>query len=293
MSAHPSIGFIGFGAMAQRMGANLREAGYPVRAYAEHQQDGERHGTPMEPLATLLPQAEVVIVSLPNDAILEQVLLGTDGVLARLESGRVLINTSTNSPALSLRLEAAGRARGIAVVEAPVSGSTPEAEQAQLVVLAGGEPEAVERARPILETLGKTVHHVGPTGQGAAIKLAINGLMGAGLAALAEALAYATRAGLDAEVLFEVFGDLAVLSPHHQRKLAALREGDFAPQFPAALMHKDMGLLLAELNATFQGAPTLAAAAQQLALGAELHPDADYVITADVLLEEAEDAATR
>ncbi|WP_338544943.1 NAD(P)-dependent oxidoreductase [Pseudomonas benzopyrenica] len=293
MSAHPSIGFIGFGAMAQRMGANLREAGYPVRAYAEHQQDGERHGTPMEPLATLLPQAEVVIVSLPNDAVLEQVLLGADGVLARLESGRLLINTSTNSPALSLRLEAAGRARGIAVVEAPVSGSTPEAEQAQLVVLAGGEPEAVERARPILETLSKTVHHVGPTGQGAAIKLAINGLMGAGLAALAEALAYATRAGLDAEVLFEVFGDLAVLSPHHQRKLAALREGDFAAQFPAALMHKDMGLLLAELNATYQGAPTLAAAAQQLALGAELHPDADYVITADILLEEAEDAATR
>jgi len=221
------------------------------------------------------------------------VLLGPDGVLARLASGRLLINTSTNSPALSLRLEAAGRARGIAVVEAPVSGSTPEAEKAQLVVLAGGEPEAVERARPILEALGKTVHHVGPTGQGAAIKLAINGLMGAGLAALAEALAYATRAGLDAEVLFEVFGDLAVLSPHHQRKLAALRDGDFAPQFPAALMHKDMGLLLAELNATYQGAPTLAAAAQQLALGAELHPDADYLITADVLLEEAEDAATR
>ncbi len=293
MSAHPSIGFIGFGAMAQRMGANLRAAGYPVMAYAEHQQDGERHGTPMEPLATLLPQAEVVIVSLPNDVILEQVLLGPDGVIARLQSGRLLINTSTNSPALALRLEEAGRARGIAVVEAPVSGSTPEAEKAQLVVLAGGEPEAVERARPILETLGKTMHHVGPTGQGAAIKLAINGLMGAGLAALAEALAYATRAGLDAEVLFEVFGDLAVLSPHHQRKLAALRDGDFAAQFPAALMHKDMGLLLAELNATYQGAPTLAAAAQQLALGAELHPDADYVITADILLEEAEDAATR
>ena len=293
MSAHPSIGFIGFGAMAQRMGANLRESGYPVSAYAEHQQDGERHGTPMEPLATLLPQAEVVMVSLPNDAILEQVLLGPDGVLARLESGRLLINTSTNSPALSRRLEEAGRARGIDVVEAPVSGSTPEAEKAQLVVLAGGEPAAVERARPILESLGKTVHHVGPTGQGAAIKLAINGLMGAGLAALAEALAYATRAGLDAEVLFEVFGNLAVLSPHHQRKLAALRDGDFAAQFPAALMHKDMGLLLAELNATFQGAPTLAAAAQQLALGAELHPDADYLITADVLLEEAEDAATR
>lgn len=278
MSEIQGVGFIGFGAMAQRMAVNLRNKGVPeVYAFVPSQRSGERAGTPMvESVQALASRVDVIMLSLPDDEALEAALYGDDGALAAMRAGQLLINTTSNSPRASLDLYRSAAARGIAAVDAPVSGSTPEAQNAQLVVLAGGDDEALARARPFLEKIGKAVHHIGGPGQGSIMKLVVNGIMGAGMMALTEALGYGLKAGIKRDTLFDVLDGVAVISPHHARKLKTIRQADFSSTFPNRLMSKDMRLLLVELNRLGVPAATLAAAAQGLALGALKRPDDDY-----------------
>ncbi len=283
MSDIKSVGFIGFGAMAQRMAANLRKQGIAtVKAFAPSQRTGERAGTPMsDSIAALVADVDAVIVSLPADEALDAAMYGTQGALAAMRAGQLLINTTSNSPEASLKLYESAKAQGIGAVDAPVSGSTPEAEGAQLVVIAGGDDQDVARARPVLEMIAKAVHHIGGPSYGSKMKLVINGIMGAGMTALTESLAYGLKAGIDRDTLFDVLGGVAVISPHHARKLKTIRQRDFASQFPSRLMSKDMRLLLDELNRMGVPAATLAAAAQVLALGDLKRPDDDYSAVSD------------
>ena len=273
-----SVGFIGFGAMAQRMAVHLREKGIKtVKAYAPSQTSGERAGTPMAAsIAALVADVDAVIVSLPADEQVNAAMYGEDGALAHMRAGQLLINTTSNSPQVSIDLYEAAKARGIAAVDAPVSGSTPEAEAAQLVVIAGGDAADFQRAQPVLAMIAKAVHHIGGPGYGSKMKLVINGIMGAGMIALTEAFTYGLKAGIEKDTLFDVLGGIAAVSPHHGRKLKSIRAGDFTSQFPSRLMSKDMRLLLDELNRLGVPAGTLAAAAQTLALGDLKRPDDDY-----------------
>ncbi|GBQ23350.1 3-hydroxyisobutyrate dehydrogenase [Acetobacter estunensis NRIC 0472] len=272
----PRIGFIGFGAMASRMGAHLRTAGYTITAYTPS-------GKSPDPAVAMLPspkalaeQADVVIACVPDDEALAASMYGADGTLAGMKRGSVLINTSSVSPEATSELLEAGKKAGVTVIDAPVSGSTPEAQSGTLVVLAGGSEEDVTNAAPIFDAIGKITIHTGPSGSGARLKLVINGIMGAGLAALAEAVGYGLAAGLDRSMLFDALDQVAVISPHHKRKLKAAKEGDFAPQFPARLMQKDMRLLLDAAAREAVPVPTLAATTQQLSLTRRLSPNEDY-----------------
>jgi 3-hydroxyisobutyrate dehydrogenase-like beta-hydroxyacid dehydrogenase len=286
MSQIHSIGFIGFGAMAQPMATNLRARGIEhVQAFAPSQRSGERAGTPMcGSIKETVDGVQVVVVSLPEDDALANAMYGEDGALAHMTAGQLLINTTSNSPEASLRLYREAKAKGIGAVDAPVSGSTPEAEGAQLVVIAGGDAVDFERARLVLEKIAKAVHHVGGPGAGSKMKLVINGIMGAGMMALTESLSYGLKAGLDKDVLFDVLDGVAVISPHHARKLRSVRAGNFAPQFPLALMSKDMRLLLEGLNRLGVPAPTLAAAAQWIAYAGGQRGDEDYAAVCDAVL---------
>lgn len=283
MSDITSVGFIGFGAMAQRMAANLRKQGIAtVKAFAPSQREGERAGTPMSAsLGALVADVDAVIISLPADEALDAAMYGPQGALAAMRAGQLLINTTSNSPEASIKLYEAAKALGIGAVDAPVSGSTPEAEGAQLVVIAGGDDQDVARARPVLEMMAKAVHHIGGPSYGSKMKLVINGIMGAGMTALTESLAYGLKAGINRDTLFDVLGGVAVISPHHARKLKTIRQGDFGSQFPSRLMSKDMRLLLDELNRMGVPAATLAAAAQVLALGDLKRADDDYSAVSD------------
>ena len=264
--------------MASRMGKRLAEAGYEIMAHTPSGKEGE--GQPevrmLDSARALAAAADIILVSVPNDAALEEAMYGPEATLAGARSGGLLINLSSVSPGAALRLAEAGGEKGVAVLDAPVSGSTPEAEAGKLIVLVGGDAADFARAEPIFSVIGSKAIHVGPSGQGSIIKLVINGIMGAGLAALAESIGYGLAAGLDRDVLFETLDGVAVISPHHKRKLEAARTGDFAPQFPTSLMHKDIALLLTETAAIGLPVPTIAGATQSLALARPEHDHSDY-----------------
>ena len=190
MAQLEQLGFVGYGAMAKWMARRLRDAGHTVTVYDPAFQGDNVDGFAlMKNPASVACEADAVIVSVPADAALEQSVEGHDGVLEGARRGLLLINTSTVSPAASRTLAAAAAAQGVRFVEAPVSGSTPEAEKGTLVVLAGGELADVAFAAPILDVIGHRTIHAGPAGQGLVMKLAINGIMALATAALAEGLA--------------------------------------------------------------------------------------------------------
>ena len=278
MTERQSLGFAGYGAMASRMGRRLADAGYEILAFAPGHDAGERSHEVryVGSAAALAAEVDTILVSLPDDAALEQVTSGPDGILAGARSGALLIDLSSVSPGASIRLARIGGERGLRVLDAPVSGSTPEAESGTLVVLVGGAAEDFKRAQPVFSVIGSKAVHVGGSGQGSTLKLVINGIMGAGLAALAEAVGTGIAAGLDRDVLFDTLDGLAVLSPHHTRKLKTARIGDFEPQFPTALMHKDLALLLAEAARVGMPVPAIAATAQAVGLSRPEHDHDDY-----------------
>ncbi|GBQ71909.1 3-hydroxyisobutyrate dehydrogenase [Ameyamaea chiangmaiensis NBRC 103196] len=277
------IGFIGFGAMASRMGENLRRAGAEIAAYTPSGKGGDGALRFLATARDIAAWSDTVIVCVPDDAALATATQGPDGLIAGLSADTLVINTSSVSPEAAVALHDAASARGTCAVDAPVSGSTPEAEAGQLVVLAGGETDALERAAPVFAVIGKATIHAGPAGSGAKLKLVVNGIMGTGLSALAECVAYGLASGLNRSTLFDALDQVAVLSPHHKRKLKAAKVGDFAPQFPTRLMLKDMGLLLRGAEGVRVPVPTVAASTQMLALSARRHEQDDYAALIGVM----------
>ncbi|KXV27742.1 NAD(P)-dependent oxidoreductase [Gluconobacter japonicus] len=268
------IGFIGYGAMARLMGANLRHAGYSVVAFAP---SGGKDETEMLPTPRAIAEAaDVIILCVPNDAAENQSLNGENGMLAGISAGKLVLDTSTVSPEQALALAKTGAEHGFIVLEAPMSGSTPEAEKGELVMLAGGDAETLERAKPILDVIGKLTIHAGPVGSAARLKLVINGIMGATLNVVAEGVSFGLSAGLDRDVLFDALQQVAVISPHHKRKLKMAQDKSFPSQFPTRLMSKDMGLLMDAGRKAGAFMPAMAIADQALALSNRRHADEDY-----------------
>lgn len=275
--AFGQVGFVGLGAMSRLMAARLKAASYSVIAFdPAHDGDAfdgfELTASP----AALAKRVDAILVAVPNDAALHQSMIAEGGALDGTRAGQLVVNFSTVSPSASIALAEAAAAKAVAYVEAPMSGSTPEAKDGQLVFLAGGSARAVDAARPMLDVLGRKTTHIGPVGQGAVTKLIVNGVMALGTAALAEGLAYGARAQLDRGMLIDVLSDLILISEHHKRKLAMARVDDYPSQFPGKLMSKDLGLLLDD--ARERGAPmtSMAAAAQLYAYAAHKYPDEDY-----------------
>lgn len=145
------------------------------------------------------------------------------------------------------------------MLDAPVSGSRPQAEAAQLVFLVGGKPSALEQVSPFLQAMGSAIHHVGPLGAGTVVKLATNALLGVQATALAELIGLLKTAGVDLDRAIAAISGTAVWSPVDNYLAGSMRAGDFAPQFPVALIEKDFGYAL-QAAGTPVAAPTLAAA---------------------------------
>ena len=272
--SRPKIGFIGYGAMAQRMGTNLRKAGYPVVAFAP---SGGKDETEMLPSPRAIAEAaEIIIFCVPNDAAENQSLHGENGALAALTADKLVLDTSTVSPDQADAFAKLAVEHGFSLLDAPMSGSTPEAESGDLVMLVGGDEAVVKRAQPVLDVIGKLTIHAGPAGSAARLKLVVNGVMGATLNIVAEGVSYGLAAGLDRDVVFETLQQVAVVSPHHKRKLKMGQNREFPSQFPTRLMSKDMGLLLDAGRKVGAFMPGMAVADQALALSNRLHADEDY-----------------
>jgi 3-hydroxyisobutyrate dehydrogenase-like beta-hydroxyacid dehydrogenase len=262
----PTIGFIGLGLMGSRMAARLLEAGYPLIVYNRTREKTQAlaarganvANTPREPTAA----ADVVMLSVSNDEAVAEAMRGPEGVIAGLQSGKTVIDLSTVSPRISRMLAAEVKTRGAAMLDAPVSGSTPQVEQGTLIIMVGGDEDVYRRSQPILQVLGKQIFHLGPNGMGLVMKLVANSLLGLGLQALAEAIALGEGAGLETARLLEVLGQLVVVSPSQKSKLENARKESYPPAFPLQHMDKDFGLISELANQSDVPMPSTSAAHQ-------------------------------
>ena len=279
-----NVGFVGFGAMARKMAPRLRNAGYVVTVFDPAHHGHDIDGYPLrESAAAVAQEADIVIVSVPADAALEQSVHGQGGVLEGARKGLLLINTSTVSPGASQKIAEAAIMLGVHFVEAPVSGSTPEAETGKLVVLAAGHEADVAIAAPVLDIIGWKTVYAGPAGRGIVLKLVINGVMALATAALAEAIAYGVAAGLNRDMLITTLMGLTIVAEHDRPKLEMALQGAYPARFATRLLSKDLGLLLAD--AAKHGVPmgTTAAASQLFSLATNKHADEDYAAAIAVM----------
>lgn len=241
------IGFIGLGIMGSRMAANLLGAGHQLsvwnRSAAKAQglvQKGARvASTPAEAAR----QSEITFTMLADPDAVAAAALGPDGLLASMARGSLWVDCSTVTPASSRRMAAEAASRGVSFLDAPVAGSLPVAEKGELTFLVGGEEKDLERCRPLLSAMGKTIRHVGATGMGSSLKLVNNMLLGNAMAAFSEALAFGEALGFSRGALLDSLLGTAVVAPFLAGKKEKLATGRYDVEFPLRLMHKDLQLV--------------------------------------------------
>lgn len=274
------IGFIGIGYMGRPIAQRLLEAGFKVIAYDHERSNAERlvpyGGTPAESLAELATRCNVVLTCLPSDDAVMNVYAGPSGVLANATPGSLVIDMSTVYPQVSKELWRRALDRGIDVLDVTISGSTPAAEKGLLTLFGGGDKASFDGAEPIFRAIARKYFHLGPSGSGATMKLVVNTLLGVGMQAIAEAVAFGEKAGLDRKRMLGVLSDTAVVAPAHTGKLERAGNGDYSPQFPIRLMNKDFGLILnlaADVGAQM---PATDAAFEINARQLELGPEQDF-----------------
>jgi 3-hydroxyisobutyrate dehydrogenase len=245
------VGFIGLGIMGQPMARNVLRAGHPLTIYARRPERvrelvaaGARLvATPAE----VGRAAEVIVTMLPNAPEVEEVVLGPDGVLAGSEPGAIIADMSTIAPAASRRLAEACAARGVAFLDAPVSGGSIGAERGTLTIMVGGAADAFAACWPVFAAMGKAenIFHVGPSGTGEVVKLANNLLCGVIAAACAEALTLGVKNGVDVPTLAQIIGASSGASWQLSNVFPArVWDGSFTPGFMTDLLFKDLGLAL-------------------------------------------------
>lgn len=260
------VGFIGLGQMGRPMCLNLLQASQTIVAYDIVTErlnpivgaGAEAGRSP----ADVASRTGVTVLSLPTPAAVVEVVRGPDGILAGARAGHLVIDTSSVSPSTSREMAQACHERGVRYLDAPVSGGVRAAEQGTLTIMAGGEREVFEAAKPWLEILGKKIFYVGRSGSGSMMKLINQLLFLSGVAAVCEAVNLARKAGVDDGTLWEVIPECSGASYAFATRLKNfLMPGSFEPGFSVALAAKDADLIMAaarELEAP-------------LPLGAEVH----------------------
>ena len=239
-----TVAFIGLGAMGARMAMNVHAAGHKLRVY-------NRDRAKTRPFADLGVEAcaspaaaaqgaEFVVSIVADDAATRAVMLGAEGALAGAAAGTVLIDSSTNTPAMAREVAKAAAAKGCQYLDAPVSGSLAQAQAKELVFMVGGDKAAFDKAQTLLAAMGRLAKHMGASGAGATIKLVNNMLSGTVTAALAEAAQVAEAGGIERDAALEILGEGAAGSRLLKAKLPKMFKRDFSPQFQLELMEKDL-----------------------------------------------------
>lgn len=239
-----TIGFIGLGIMGRPMARNLLKAGYPVVAYdvraealAELVAAGAAPGTSPRDVAA---RAGVVITMLPNSPEVKEAVLGREGVIEGVRPGTIVVDMSSIAPLASREIAAALAARGVVMLDAPVSGGEPKAINATLAIMVGGPPEAFATVRPILEKMGSSVTLVGAIGSGNVTKLANQMIVALNIAAMSEALVLATKAGVDPGRVFQAIRGGLAGSTVLEAKAPLVLARNFQPGFRIELHIKDL-----------------------------------------------------
>jgi 3-hydroxyisobutyrate dehydrogenase len=266
------VGFIGLGNMGMPMAQNLLKAAHEVTGF-----DLDAHatellaangGTSANSVADACTAAEVVITMLPAGEQVRDVYLGAGGVLASVAPATLLIDSSTIDVQTARDVAQAARDKGLAMVDAPVSGGVTGAEAATLTFMVGGSDDAFERARPVLEKMGKTIVHAGGPGNGQAAKICNNMILGASMIVVCEAFLLAEKLGLDPQKLFDISSkssgqcwSMTSYCPVPGPVPASPANRDYKAGFTAAMMLKDLKLAQTAARATHATTPLGAGAA--------------------------------
>jgi 3-hydroxyisobutyrate dehydrogenase-like beta-hydroxyacid dehydrogenase len=282
------VGFIGLGIMGSRMAANLRRAGYELTVFNRTTERAEafaaEHGATVAAApAEVGAASDIVITMVVDGAQVDAVLLGEDGAAARAADGTLCVDMSTIAPSDTRRIGAALAERGISLVDAPVTGSSPRAEDGTLTIMAGGSEADFERARPLFDVMGELVVHVGDLGQGQTVKLINNAVAASNASTLAQALIVGKATGVDLDALVRIMGAGSGGSAMLGLKAGPMREHDYATLFKLEHMLKDVRLCLEEGQAAGVPFPTAAHTREVLtaAMGRGLG-DADFAALVEV-----------
>jgi 3-hydroxyisobutyrate dehydrogenase-like beta-hydroxyacid dehydrogenase len=257
-----TVALIGMGLLGSALAENLIRAGFNVRGYDtapdRMRQHAARGGHVAASSADAARGASAVMTCLMTADIVREALLGPGGALEAAADRVVVIDNSTIHPEASAALAADLGRRGIAMLDAPVGGSSGQARRREAPVVVGGDPEIFARGRPFLDAIAQRVHYMGPNGSGARAKLVINLVLGLNRLALAEGLLFGLRQGLDGKALLAVLKDSAAYSRAMDIKGERMLEGNFEPEGKLAQHLKDVELMLEVGHAA--GAPLLATA---------------------------------
>jgi 3-hydroxyisobutyrate dehydrogenase-like beta-hydroxyacid dehydrogenase len=284
------VAFLGLGIMGSRMAANLAGAGFELtvwnrteakaQAFCAEHPGVELAASPAQAAA----ESEVLVTMVVDGAQVEQVLLGEHGAATAAQPGTLCIDCSTIGPMAARSVGGALAARGIELVDAPVTGSSPRAQDGTLTIMAGGTDQAFERAKPVLEAMGGLIVHAGPLGHGQIVKVINNAVAATNAAVVGEALLLGARAGVNLDALTEVMGAGSGASAMLELKARAMREHDYTTLFKLEHMLKDVRLCLEEGQAA--GAPFQFAALTREILTAAMgrgHGEDDFAALIEVL----------
>jgi 2-hydroxy-3-oxopropionate reductase len=279
--AQTAIGFIGLGSMGAGMAHCLLRKGYPLRIYARTAQVEAPFlaaGASSAPSPVALgAHSELVFLSLPDAAAVEQVLFGSDGLASGLKPGSVVVDTSTIAATSARAFGQRLREQGIELVDAPVSGGQQGAESGTLGCMAGGPAEVVAACREVMTAFCKTVTHVGELGAGQTVKACNQVAVAGALLGVADALALARSQGVDPAVVQQVLMGGAARSFSLEKHAPRIIAGEFEPGFRARLMRKDLRIALETARTVGATLPTAAVAEQLLdAFCEDGHGDWDW-----------------
>ncbi|MCH8102669.1 MAG: NAD(P)-dependent oxidoreductase [Chloroflexi bacterium] len=260
------IGFIGMGLMGVPMGKNLADAGYPLTVWnrtpgrAKILLDaGAAEGTSPSDVAS---RSDIIITMVSDSEDVAAVIAGPNGIIEGVESGAMVIDMSTISPKTSIALAEQLKAKGVQLLDAPVTGGVAGAQAGTLSILVGGEKSAFDRALPVFEKMGANITHVGPSGAGHTTKLA-NQILAAGcMAGISEALVFAKKAGLDLDTWFKAVENGAGASWHLSNMAPKIIDGDFSAGYMVKHHQKDLRLIQETAGENAVAVPMTALVAQ-------------------------------
>ncbi len=238
-----NIGFIGLGIMGRPMAKNLIKAGYKLTVYDKF--------APLDDLVALgaagadsnkavAEKSDLVITMLPNSPHVKEAVLGSGGVIEGCRSGQIVVDMSSIAPAVSQDLEAALKAKGVAFLDAPVSGGEPKAIDGTLAIMAGGDQKTFDTVKPVLEKMGASVVLTGNVGAGNVTKLANQIIVALNIAAVSEAFVLAAKSGVDPVKVFDAIKGGLAGSTVMNAKVPMILDGNFKPGFRVELHVKDL-----------------------------------------------------
>jgi 3-hydroxyisobutyrate dehydrogenase-like beta-hydroxyacid dehydrogenase len=276
------IGLIGLGLMGSRLTQRLHASGWNIQAWNRSLEPSRAmalQGIPIaESIAALLAGSDVVLSSLANDAAVESVYFGPGGVLSAAKPDTVVLEMSTISPQLSLRLHQKASEQGLKMLDLAISGSTPAVEAGAITLLAGGDGDTFEQCTPLYESIARQWFLIGGPSSGVQMKLVVNLLLGVDMQAIAEAVSLGEHLRIETGVLLGVLSKTAVIPPAFVGKFKKIKANDYSPEFPLRLMSKDMDLVMQ--TAAVVGARLPAASVAQSVLASNLAANGDLDLAA-------------